>query len=169
MKDSDEATDTIAGIPLVPNPSEELLNERQYLDYRSEREQCLEWLLKLGKQPDCGEGYAKTTMETRASRINQFYRWVWEYEGGYTSSLTHEHADGYLTDLAGEDDSEWGVVRVFEFANGVEGVVPFAGLVRNPIGTGVPSSSKTKSTVPARPRYYCTSGVAWFPWRAFTL
>ena len=36
MKNSDQATDPLDGIKLVPEPSEKLLNERQYLDYRSE-------------------------------------------------------------------------------------------------------------------------------------
>ena len=34
MKNSDQATDPLDEIKLVPEPSEELLNERQYLDYR---------------------------------------------------------------------------------------------------------------------------------------
>lgn len=44
MKDADRATDPFDDITLVPNNTEELLNERQYLDYRSEREHCLDWL-----------------------------------------------------------------------------------------------------------------------------
>lgn len=105
MKDSDQATDPLDGIKLVPEPSEELLNERQYLDYRSEREHSLEWLLNFGKKPKEAEGYATTTVKNRASRIDQFYRWVWEQEEGYTTNLTHEHADGYLKHLARQETS----------------------------------------------------------------
>jgi len=37
--------------------------------------------------------------------MDQFYRWVWEQEGGYTANLTHEHADGWMSYLAQEDYS----------------------------------------------------------------
>ena len=37
--------------------------------------------------------------------MDQFYRWVWEQEDGYTSSLTHEHADEYLRNLAKQNNS----------------------------------------------------------------
>lgn len=100
MKNADRATDPLDGITLVPEPSEELLNKRQYLDYRSERERCLDWLLTFGKDPETADGYAKATVSNRASRMDQFYRWVWEYEGGYTSNLTTDHADEYLKHLA---------------------------------------------------------------------
>ncbi len=103
MKNSDQPTDPLDGIKLVPEPSEKLLNERQYLDYRNEREQCLEWLLTFGKDPEKAEGYAKTTVSNRAYRMDQFYRWVWEYEDGYTTNPTHEHADEYQRYLAGTD------------------------------------------------------------------
>jgi site-specific recombinase XerD len=105
MKDSDQATDPLDEIKLVTNPSENRLNERQYLDYRSEREHCLDWLLTFGKEPEKAEGYATTTVKNRASRMDQFYRWVWEQEDGYTSNLTHEHADDYLRYLAGQEKS----------------------------------------------------------------
>ena len=99
MKNSDQATDPLDEIKLVPEPSEELLNERQYLDYRSERERCLDWLLTFGKDPEKATGYATSTVENRASRMDQFYRWVWEQEDGYTSNLTHDRGDGYLRHL----------------------------------------------------------------------
>jgi len=105
MNDADQATDPLDGIKLVTEPSEKLLNERQYIDYRSEREQCLDWLLTFGKDPETADGYAKTTVSSRASRIDQFYRWVWEYEDGYTTNLTHEHADEYLRHLARQETS----------------------------------------------------------------
>jgi len=100
MKRNDQATDPLEEVTLVPGPSEEMLNERQYIDYRSEREQCIDWLLTFGKNPSTAEGYATTTVSQRAYRMDQFYRWVWEEEDGYTSNLTHEHADGYLKHLA---------------------------------------------------------------------
>jgi hypothetical protein len=92
MKNSDQATDPLDGITLVPEPSEELLNERQYLDYRSEQEQCLEWLLTFGKEPTKAEGTPRHppaagspgwTSSTAGSGVR----------GRVPSPLTHEHAD----------------------------------------------------------------------------
>jgi hypothetical protein len=62
MNDVDRATDPFDDINLVPNNTEELLNERQYLDYRSEREHGLEWVLTLGKEPARADGYAKSAV-----------------------------------------------------------------------------------------------------------
>ena len=103
MKNADHATDPLEEVTLVPNPSEKLLNERQLLDYRSEREQCLDWLLTFGKDPKTADGYATTTVKNRAYRMDQFYRWVWGQEDGYTSNITHDHADAYLRHLAGQE------------------------------------------------------------------
>ena len=105
MKNSKKATNPLEGISIVPEPSEKLLNERQRIDYRTEREQCLEWLLTFGKDPDSADGYAYLTVKNRASRMDQFYRWVWEREDRYTSAVTTDHADAYLQYLAREDYS----------------------------------------------------------------
>ncbi|UPV73956.1 site-specific integrase [Halorussus limi] len=104
MKNADEATTPLEGITVVPEPSAELLNERQQIDYRNQREQCLEWLLVFGKDPKKAEGYARTTVKNRAHRMDQFYRWVWDQDG-YTTNVTHDHADAYLTWLAKQDHS----------------------------------------------------------------
>ena len=91
--------------PIVTEPSEAFLNPRQVIDYRSEREDCLEWLLAFGKKPDKAEGYAVVTVDTRSRRMDQFYRWVWQEEGGYTANVTHDHADGWMRELAQADYS----------------------------------------------------------------
>jgi len=93
------------GIKIVPQPSVEVLNERQLLDYRSQREDCLEWLLVMGKNPDKADGYAHQTVKNRAYRMDMFYRWVWDHEGRYTATVTHEHADAWLRHLARQDQS----------------------------------------------------------------
>jgi len=105
MKDSTPATNPLEGISVVPEPSEKLLNERQRVDYRTEREQCLEWLLTFGKDPGRAEGYAYSTVKNRASRMDQFYRWIWEQEDKYTSAITTDHADAYLKHLARQEYS----------------------------------------------------------------
>lgn len=93
------------GITVVLGPSEEFLNDRQLVDYRSHREACLQWLLTFGKDPDEVDGYARSTVNTRASRMDIFYRWVWEDEGRYVADVTHDHADAFLQHLAYEDRS----------------------------------------------------------------
>jgi len=37
--------------PVVTENSRDYLNQRQLVDYRSEREECLRWLLTYGKEP----------------------------------------------------------------------------------------------------------------------
>jgi len=64
-------------------------------------------MLTRGKDPDRGGGYARTTVDERAYRLDLFYRWVWDEEDGYTTAITHEHADGWMEALAyGETSQE---------------------------------------------------------------
>jgi integrase len=90
-------------LTIVPEPDEQRLNSRQLSDYRAEREACLDWLLTFGKDPDRAEGYALGTVDPRASRMSRFYRWVWDENGGYTTHVTHDHADGWMRDLARQE------------------------------------------------------------------
>lgn len=105
MKGRDEATDPFDGIRVVTERSAELLNERQLVDYRNQREQCIDWLLTFGRDPERVEGYAHGTVKPRAARMDAFYRWVWEQEGRYTADVTHDHADAWLHHLARTDYS----------------------------------------------------------------
>lgn len=93
------------GIRVVTGKSEEQLQERQLVDYRSHREKCLQWLLSVGKEPDTYDGYAFQTVKARANRLDYFYRWVWNEENQYTTDVTHEQADEFLQQLAYEDRS----------------------------------------------------------------
>lgn len=92
-------------ISVVTEPSTEVLNERQRLDYKATRENCLSWLLVFGIDPSKGRGYAHSTVKNRSHRMDQFYRWVWQQEGGYTVNVTHDHADAWMRELAQEDKS----------------------------------------------------------------
>ena len=94
----------LSGISVVTKPTKKRLNERQLEDYRHHREQCLTWLLAVGKDPQRADGYAFSTVKSRANRMDQFYRWVWEQEDGYTAHVTTEHADAYMQALAYDDD-----------------------------------------------------------------
>jgi site-specific recombinase XerD len=87
-------------LTLVPQPTKDDLNKRQLLDYRSQREDCLEWLLTVGKNPEKAEGYAFQTVSNRAYRMDMFYRWVWKQENGYTADVMPNHADDWLEYLA---------------------------------------------------------------------
>ena len=84
MTKSGDGANFVDGVKLVTEPSAGYLNERQLLDYRSERRDCIEWLLAVGKNPDKAEGYAHGSVDPRSRRMAIFYRWIWEYEDGYT-------------------------------------------------------------------------------------
>lgn len=92
-------------LTVVTERAESFLNQKQLVDYRAEREDCLSWLLAFGKEPEKAEGYAVGTVKPRAYRMDQFYRWVWTQEGGYTANLAHEYADSWMRQLAQEDYS----------------------------------------------------------------
>lgn len=95
----------IEKIPLLTEPAEDCLNPRQQLDYQTEREDCLSWLLAVGKTPNKGEGYALGTVKPRSYRMDQFYRWVWSQEEGYTVAISPKHADEWSQYLARTDYS----------------------------------------------------------------
>ena len=97
--------DELDELPVVTDTSEEYLNQRQLLDYRAEREACLEWLLTFGKRPDEAVGYAVGTVKQGAYRMDRFYRFVWDQEDGYTANVTHDHANGWMKELARGDAS----------------------------------------------------------------
>jgi hypothetical protein len=90
-------------LPFVTEPAEEFLNSRQQTDYEEEREACLQWLLSIGKNPERGEGYAFGTVKPRSYRMDQFYRWVWEHEGEYTTNVQTDHAEKWTRYLAQTD------------------------------------------------------------------
>lgn len=92
-------------LTLISGPSEDCLNERQLVDYRSQRIDCLEWLLRFGKDPKQVEGYAFETVRARANRMDMFYRWVWDQEDRYVADVTHDHADAYMKHQAYRDTS----------------------------------------------------------------
>lgn len=96
---------SLDGIRVVTDPSRDRLNNRQLVDYRLQREDCLEWLLAVGKGPKHAEGYVFQTVKARAQRIDMVYRWVWNREGEYTVEVTHDHAEAYMRELAYGDYS----------------------------------------------------------------
>lgn len=99
-------TETVCGVKPVSKHARKQLNPRQVEDYRSHRLQLIRWMDQLGKNPAQAEGYARATVQQRAYRLDQFYRYVWtELEDGYTTRITTDHADEYLRHLAVQDYS----------------------------------------------------------------
>jgi len=97
--------DELDELPVLTDASKEHLNPRQQVDYRTEREECLTWLLTFGKRPEEAVGYSLGTIKPGAYRMDRFYRFVWEHEGGYTANVTHDHADAWMKQLARENTS----------------------------------------------------------------
>lgn len=56
-------------ITLVPEPSRKQLNERQLVDYRAEREDCLKWLLAVGADED---GEPRALVETDSADVRNW-------------------------------------------------------------------------------------------------
>lgn len=95
----------INGIKVVPGPSQERLGDRQLEDYSDHRENMIRWLLKLGKNPETADGYARATVQNTADRLDRFYRWVWSEFDGYTTDITHDHANAYMQHLALQEET----------------------------------------------------------------
>lgn len=94
----------VEGIVIISEPARDYLNERQLIAYKSHREDLIKWLSRMGKNPETLEGYAHDTAKNYASILDKFYRWVWEREGGYSTDLSHDHADAYLRGMIMADD-----------------------------------------------------------------
>jgi integrase len=102
-----ESGNEIEGIILASEPSRAVLGERQQIDYEEHRTELLEWLLVFGKNPQQAEGYAHATVKNTAERLDRFYRWVWGEFDGYTTDITHDHADAYMKALARKDEGNY--------------------------------------------------------------
>lgn len=87
---------------IVPDPARAYLNVRQEAEYYAHRKRLITWLVTAGKDSEKNEGLALRTAKNYASRIDQFYRWIWEHEG-YTIYVTHDLADQYVAHLASDD------------------------------------------------------------------
>jgi integrase len=88
---------------IVTENTEERLSEKELVDHRSEMESFTRWLDTIGKEPTRAEGYAYDTIRATVHRIDVFYRWIWDREGGYVAPPTHEDADEYIAELARKD------------------------------------------------------------------
>lgn len=96
----------VDGIPLASEETEIRLNQRELTDYLDHRRKLVQWMQSIGKDREKAEGYARVTVYHRAYRTDAFYRRVWDKEGGYTTRVTHDHADSYMRELAYSDYSQ---------------------------------------------------------------
>lgn len=106
---SSEVTEQLQSLKLVSEPTKEVLNKKEVIDYRSQREQRAKWYLRLGKEPVKARGYSPTTLKSRVSNVDRFFRFVWDSnsngsnESGYQSTISHDDADEYIQALIYRD------------------------------------------------------------------
>lgn len=101
---SQATSDRICGVPTLSEPTQKILSEKECMDYQKHHHQFLSWLYTLGKCPERAEGYAEGTVQVTHYHIDRFYRWLWNYEGHYTTEVTHEHANTYLMEYLSRED-----------------------------------------------------------------
>lgn len=71
---NNDGREKVDGIVVVPQDSEQLLNQQQLEDYREHRRRLIRWMTHFGKDPDKAEGYAHDTARQRVYKIDKFYR-----------------------------------------------------------------------------------------------
>jgi len=91
-------------VPLVTEKSREYLNPRQEVDYRELRRNMADFLYTEAKDPDKLEGYSDSVVKSTMNRLDMFFRYVWDRDQSYTTSITTEDADQWMTRLAKRDD-----------------------------------------------------------------
>ena len=91
-------------VPLVTEKSRDYLNPRQEVDYREFRRSLAEYLYTEGKDPDKIEGYSNTVVKTTMSRLDIFFRYVWDQEQRYTTKVGTQEADDWCRSLAKRND-----------------------------------------------------------------
>lgn len=64
-------------------------------NYKGFKIDLLKWLLRTGKAPDEGDGYAIETVRQTHYRIEHAYRWKWEKDG-ITTDFTPDDADDLI-------------------------------------------------------------------------
>ena len=90
-------SETVA-LPVAPVASDTQEELKQFAplkreDYEGFKEDFLKWLLREGKSPSKGKGYAKDTVRQTHYRVDHAYRWKWEQEGQYSTEFTPGNAD----------------------------------------------------------------------------
>ncbi|MFT4948847.1 MAG: hypothetical protein ACI9CA_000974, partial [Natronomonas sp.] len=92
--------------PLVSERSKSDLREfglNMVDDYHDFKHELLSWLANYGKNPEKREGLARSTLESTHYKLETAFRWLWRYEGQYTTKLTPDHADKFIRVLDQSD------------------------------------------------------------------
>ena len=92
------------GIVVIPKSHDDVLTEKQAVNYREHRTKFLSWLLNVGKDPERAEGYSPHTVYGTAYRTARFDKWRWEEFGGYSMPPTEEEAKAFVEWLAFDYD-----------------------------------------------------------------
>ncbi|WP_348607278.1 tyrosine-type recombinase/integrase [Halobaculum rarum] len=97
-------------------------------NYEDFKDNLITWLIREGKTPDEGKGYAEETARATHYRIDHAYRWKWEQTAEATVEFTPDDADELMKVLVrlNKPDSELAkyqksLKRLFKFANRVKG------------------------------------------------
>jgi site-specific recombinase XerD len=120
-------------IRTISGPVEEILTERQQVDYTSFKEAFIQWLSVMGKKPNKAKGYAHKTVSDTSYRVDQFYRWIWSdgsQDMNYTTTATVDSADDYMRHLVVSDEDysnntlanhQKSIKRLFKWMNNERG------------------------------------------------
>lgn len=92
---------TTVDFPVVSGENESILEQFAPIkqqDYADFKRDFVAWLLRKGKRPFRGDGYAETTARETHYKIEVVFRWRWERDG-YTKGLSPDHADAFIDAL----------------------------------------------------------------------
>lgn len=73
-------------------------------DYHDFKRDLLTWLGNYGKNPKKREGLAPSTLKSTHYKLETVFRWLWKYEGHYTTELTPDHGDVFIN-IINQSDS----------------------------------------------------------------
>jgi site-specific recombinase XerD len=99
------ADKTTIHVPPVSKPTKTALERFApiYADeYDGFKRDFLSWLLRKGKNPFKGDGYAKETVKTTHYKIEKAYRWKWEQDSAFTKEFTPDDAEAFIDLLVAE-------------------------------------------------------------------
>lgn len=82
----------------------EALNPRASADYRTFKEQFVQWLAHSGKNPQRRKGYAQQTIRQTAGKCDFIYEWKWDREERYTREFTPEDANRFIMEMDWQED-----------------------------------------------------------------
>ena len=83
-----------------------MLTEKQLVDNDMCREQFLNCLLNVGRNPENTKGYSPYTVYESGYRSAAFDRWVWDEYEKYTLPPKPVDADGYIEQVAYSDRAQ---------------------------------------------------------------